>query len=226
VLLSVLPASARFAVALQPEVATARIGISAGVAIAQVPPGTDRRALEQRIPILFETADRLGVTIDSVSVGQGFFSEDGVVMSEHDLDLVVSGPPDNVNALAAILGQAWDQSLVFDWYAAADGSMATATILLPSGAVALTGPIYEQLVGELVDGGHVRYAGADSLIFVANTGDGPDAAFYARMTRAQQLFERVGVRVGPVQPGRAEMVTLDRATYDAYIARRIRGKAA
>jgi hypothetical protein len=124
------------------------------------------------------------------------------------------------------VGQTWDQSLVFVWYGGADGPMATATIPLPGGAGALTAPIYEALVIELVDGGHVRYAGADSLIFVANTGDDPDGAFYARMTRAQQLLERAGVRVGPVQHGRAELVALDRANYDAYIAGRIRGKAA
>jgi hypothetical protein len=92
-LLSGLPPSARPAVALQSGIATARIGISAGVPIEEVPLGTVRRALEPRTPILFETADRLGVRIETVSVGRGFWSEDGELMSEHDLDLVVTGPP-------------------------------------------------------------------------------------------------------------------------------------
>src|SRR4051794_33587928 len=70
-------------------IVTMRLGISAGDAIQKVDRGTDRRALERIIPELFETATMLGIRIDSVSVGRGFWSEDGEVDSENDLDLLV-----------------------------------------------------------------------------------------------------------------------------------------
>lgn len=207
------------AIARTTEVGTARLGISAGEAIADLPPGVAGPALEQRLPLLFETAARVGVRIETASVGQGFYTADGELLSERDLDLVVAGSRDDVNALGAILGRAWDQGSVFIWHADAGGPMATATIPLPGGAELLTDAIYRDLVVELADGGHVRYAGPDSLLFVANTGDEPQEAFAARMGRVRDLLERAAIRTGPLQLGRAEQVTLERDNYDEHIRR-------
>ena len=104
-----------------PMVVTMRLGISAGDAIQNVERGTDRRALERIIPELFEAAMALGVRIDAVSVGRGFWSEDGEVESENDLDLVVTGLRENVLALGATMGQRWGQSAVLAWEMTAPG---------------------------------------------------------------------------------------------------------
>lgn len=216
----------RLAAASDSELVTARLGIAAGAAEDDLPLGTSGSALAMQIPILNEEASSLGVRVDTVSVGQGFWSDNGELQAEQDLDLVVTGPRDSVNALAALLGKSWDQSAVYVWYAAADGPMATATIPLPGGTDGLTTSVYQQLVVELTDGGHVRYAGPDSLIFVAHTGDDSEDAFAARMGRVQQILQNAGVATGPLQAGRAEMVVLDQDNYDQYIAPRVHGKAA
>jgi hypothetical protein len=101
--------------------------------------------------------------------------------------------------------------------------MATATLPLPGGTDRLADAVYRQLVTDLADGGHVRYAGAQSLLFVANTGGEPDAAFNARMERVRRLLERAGEQVVPIQPARAEMLAVTRDTYDDFIlGRRVR----
>jgi hypothetical protein len=199
---------------------TARLGISAGQAIADLPPGTAGPALATRIPVLFDTAARLGVEIETVSVGQGFYTEDGALQSERDLDLVVSGARDDITALGALLGRSWDQSLVFVWFVDPTGPLATATLPLPGGAQALTEPIYQHLVVELKDGGHVRYADSASLLFVANTGGEPEAAFFARMDRARALLDQAGLPTAPLVRGRAEQISLTREQYDQYLERR------
>src|SRR4051812_18265802 len=69
-----------------PTIVTMRLGISAGNAIQKVERGTDRRALERILPVLTLASGELGVRIDSVSVGRGFWSEgNGEVGSENDL---------------------------------------------------------------------------------------------------------------------------------------------
>lgn len=213
-----LVATAPRVAASQPDQVSARLGISAGAAIEDAPLGLRGRELRQRIPILFETADRLDVRIKTASVGQGFFSDDGALLSEKDLDLVVAGRRERITTMAAILGSAFDQSVVFVWFFEPGGAQATATIPLPAGAEALTTAIYEQLITELADGGHVRYAGHRDLIFVANTGDEPEAAFSARMERVRTLLARLGVPSGPVRYERAQFVALDRDAYDEHIA--------
>src|SRR5688572_24168266 len=85
-------------------IVTMRLGISAGDVIQSVERGTDRRSLERIIPELFQTATALGIQIESVSVGRGFWSEDGIVESENDLDLVVTGLRENILALGATMG--------------------------------------------------------------------------------------------------------------------------
>jgi hypothetical protein len=199
---------------------TARLGISAGAAIEDAPLGLPERGLRERTPILFDTARRLDVRIETASVGQGFFSDGGVLLSEKDLDLVVTGRRDRITVMAATLGKAFDQSVVFVWFFGRehDGDQATATIPLPGGAEALTTPIYQQLVTELADGGHVRYAGRDSLLFVANTGDEPDEAFFDRMDRVRALLARSGIPTRPARCDQAEFVALDRDSYDEVIA--------
>ena len=221
-----LPAPADPAVAWAAESVTARLGILAGAALANVPLGTAGPALEQRLPILFPVAAELGVRIETVSVGQGFFDADGELLSERDLDLVVTGPRVDVNALGAILGRAWNQASVFIWYADAGGTMGTATIPLPGGTEMLRPEICRGLAAALPDGGHVRCAGPDSLLFVANIGREADAAFAARMRRVHRLLERADVRAGPVRHDRAAMVTLDRERYDEYLDRGGVGRAA
>ncbi|HEX2514901.1 MAG TPA: hypothetical protein VH257_09380 [Chloroflexota bacterium] len=208
------PAEAR-----QMDVLTARLGISAGAAIEQAPLGLEGRPLRERLPILFETANQLDVRILDASVGQGFFSEGGVLLSEKDLDLVVRGRRDRIVVMGAMLGKAFSQSVVFVWFFGrpGDGGQATAGVLLPRGAEALTPQIYQQLVTELSDGGHVRYAG-QGLLFVANTGGEPDGAFLDRMERARKLLGRAGVPTRPVRCERATFVAIDRASYDQIIA--------
>jgi len=197
---------------------TARLGISAGSAIEDVERGTSGAALAARIPELAATASALGVTVVSASVGQGFWSEDdGSLGAEHDLDLVVTGQRADINALGAILGKAWDQNSVDIWYPSPTANQATATISLPRGTAGLTDDVYSQLINELADGGHVRYAGADSLLFVANTGNDTPAEFFARMDRAKALLASAGVQTGPVVQGSAEPVLLDRANYETFI---------
>jgi hypothetical protein len=199
---------------------TARLGISAGAAVEQAPLGLAGRGLQERIPILFDTARRLDVRIQTASVGQGFFSDNGVLLSEKDLDLVVTGRADHITVMAATLGKAFDQSVVFVWFfgRGRGGDQATATIPLPGGAEALTTAIYQQLVTELDDGGHVRYAGRDSLLFVANTGDEPEAAFFDRMDRVRALLARSGIPTRPARCERAAFLALDRDSYDQVIA--------
>ena len=205
---------------------TARLGISAGDRIQTVERGTDRRALERTLPELFQTATMLGVRVEAVSVGRGFWSEDGEIESENDLDLVVSGIRENILAFGAILGQQWGQSAVLVWESAVGADMLTATLPLPGGTAPLTEQVFEQLAKVLTDGGHIRYSGADSLVFVAHTGDDSPAEFRARMARAQTVLTAAGVRTGALAFGQATMVALTRATYQQYIDGAIRGKAA
>jgi hypothetical protein len=219
-LIAVLPVLPQPADAHQSGRVTARLGISAGAAIEDAPLGLDGRPLRERIPVLFATADRLDVRIETVSVGQGFFADNGMLLSEKDLDLVVSGRRERIATLAATLGKAFDQSLVFVWFFGRGGDQATATIPLPGGAEALTTAIYEQLVTELVDGGHVRYAGRRDLIFVANTGDEPEPAFFARMERVRTLLATAGIPAGRLRCDRADFLAIDRESYDDYIGGR------
>jgi hypothetical protein len=198
-----------------------RLGISAGAAIADVPLGTTGAELSRHIAVLFQTASRLGVRVETVSVGQGFFADDGELFSEHDLDLLVSGRRQDVNTLGAVLGKAWEQSVVFIWHPASpadEQTMATATVPLPGDAAGLGDATYAALLTELEDGGHVRYAGPESLLFVANTGDESDEAFAARMERVRRLLAQHGVPTGAIAFGRAAMVVADRERYDALIA--------
>src|SRR3954453_22614119 len=113
---------------------TARLGISPGDANQGLPLGADRRVLERSLPELFEAATALGVRIEEVSVGRGFFPGDDGVDAETDLVLVVSGTLPNVLALGAILGQRWGQSVVLVWELRPDGDMLIASGSLPTGA--------------------------------------------------------------------------------------------
>jgi len=105
-----------------PDVVTMRFGISPGDENQGLTPGSDRRVLERALPELFETATSLGVRIDTVSVGKGFFAGDEGVDIETDLDLIVTGVRPNVLALGATLGQRWGQSVVFAWENRPDGT--------------------------------------------------------------------------------------------------------
>jgi len=198
-----------------------RLGISAGTAIEDAPLGATGADLYPRVAVLFQTAAQLGVRVETVSVGQGFFAADGELLSELDLDLLVSGRRQDVNRLGAVLGRAWEQSAVFIWHpvSPADSeTMATATVPLPGGADALTAATYAALLTELADGGHVRYAGPESLLFVANTGDEAEGAFAARMERVRCLLAEHGVPTGPVTFAPAVMFVADRDNYDTLIA--------
>ncbi len=214
------------AVAAQPSgLVTAQIGIAEGRVIQDLPLGTSRRALEDRLPLLFRAAEEFGVRIDSVSVGRGFWSEDEQLQSENDLDLVASGVRENVLAFAAMLGQAWEQRSVFVWFFRTDGEMLTVTVPLPGGADAVARPTFELLVAELPDGWHVRYAGAESALFVANTGDESEEPFRARVLRVEQTLRGAGARTGPILVRRAEMVALTTETYAEAITGAVRGKS-
>ena len=74
------------------------------------------------------------------------------------------------------------------WESAPGADMLTATLPLPGGAAQLNEQVFEQLAKVLTDGGHIRYAGADSLVFVAHTGDDSQAQFRARMADAQKVL--------------------------------------
>lgn len=211
-----------------PPMVQARLGISAGDVIQSVERGTDRRALERIIPELFETAMQLGVRIDDVSVGRGFWQEDdGEVESENDLDLVVSGMLENVYALGATMGQRWGQSAVLVWTPLpSPDSMMTVTLALPGGTAGLDETVFTALAKELTDGGHIKYAGARSLIYVAHTGDDSDEQFQARMARARSVLLAAGVQVANPIYVPASMVALNRANYQQFIDGAVRGKAA
>lgn len=225
---SLLVGSASTAVAApeqqMPTIVTMRLGISAGSAIQTVTRGTDRRALEGIVPELFQNAMMLGVRIDTVSVGRGFWSEDGKVESENDLDLVVTGLRENVLALGATMGQRWNQSAVLAWEMQVEGEMLTATLPLPSGTTGLTEALFEALAKALTDGGHIRYAGPDSLLFVAHTGDDTDDQFRARMLVARSTLDTSGVRPGTLTFAQATMTELSRDTYQRYVDGAVRGK--
>ena len=163
--------------------------------------------------------------IDSVSVGRGFWSEDEELQSENDLDLVASGVRENVLAFAALLGQAWEQRTVFVWFFRTDGEMVTVTVPLPGGAEAVGQPTFASLVTDLPDGWHVRYAGAESNLFVANTGDESEDAFRARVLRVEQSLRAAGTRTSPILVRRAELVALTTETYADAIGGAVRGKA-
>jgi hypothetical protein len=194
--------------------------------IQTVDRGTDRRALERIVPELFETARALGIRIDSVSVGRGFWSEDGEVESENDLDLVVTGLRENILALGAMMGQRWDQSAVLAWESMVEGEMLTVTVPLLSSPASLNEAQFEALAKVLTDGGHINYAANESLVFVAHTGDDTDDQFRARMGEAKDLLERSGVRTGSLELAQAEMTVLNRANYQQFIDGAVRGKAA
>jgi hypothetical protein len=210
----------------QPPTVTAQIGIAEGTVLQELAPGTTRRALEGRLPLLFRAAEEFGVRIDAASVGRGFWSEDEALQSENDLDLVATGVRENVLAFAATLGQAWEQRSVYVWFFHADGRMLTVTVPLPGGADGIGPPGWEALVAELPDGWHVRYAGAESALFVANTGAEPDEQFRERVVRVEGLLRDGGARTGPMVVRRAEMVALTTETYAEAIAGATRGKAA
>ena len=212
-------------VAAQPAIVQAQIGIAEGTVIQQLPLGTNRRVLEQRLPLLFRAAEEYGVRIDAASVGRGFWSEDDALASENDLDLVASGVRENVLALAATLGRAWEQRSVYVWFFRSDGPMLTVTVPLPGGADAIGRPAFEALVAELPDGCHVRYVGAESALFVANTGEEADEQFRARVLRAERKLRDSGAATTAILARRAEMVALAEATYAEAIAGAVRGKA-
>jgi hypothetical protein len=216
-----------------PNVITARLGISPGDANQGLALGADRRVLERALPELFETATALGIRIETVSVGRGFFAGDDGVESETDLDLVVTGVRENVLALGATLGQRWGQSVVLVWEARGSGEtptpsgeMLTAAGALPGGADRITDATFSALIKEFPDGGHIRYAGPESLLFVANTGEVSDLEFRERLGRAQRILETGGVRTGSLTTAHAVMVELNRDNYQQYIDAAIRGKAA
>jgi hypothetical protein len=203
-----------------------RLGISAGDKIQTVALGTDRRALERITPELFQEASALGIKIESVSVGRGFWSEDGEVEHENDLDLVVTGLRENVLALGASMGQQWGQSSVLAWEMRVESEMLTATMPLIGGTAGLNEAVFEALAKELTDGGHIRYADPESLVFVAHTGDDTDDQFKARMGKAKDALEAAGVRTGVLSFGQAVMVEMNRSTYQQYVDGAVRGKAA
>jgi hypothetical protein len=209
-----------------PDVVTMRLGISPGDDHQELAPGTDRRGLERALPELFEMATALGVHIDTVSVGRGFYAGDAGVEAETDLDLIVTGVRPNVLALGAMLGQRWDQSVVFAWENRDDGEMLPATGLLPGGAVKIADATLEAIGTTLPDGGHIRYAGAESALFVAHPGDFAESEFRSRLVNAQRILVGAGVRTGNLTMARATMTTLDRGTYQQFIDGAVRGKAA
>lgn len=203
---------------------TMRLGISAGDAIRNIDRGTNRRALERIVPELFDAATMLGIRIDAVSVGRGFWSDDGVVESENDLDLIVSGVRENILAFAATLGQRWDQSVVLAWQMQQGGDMLTATLPLISGTDALDEELFEALAKELADGGHIKYAGAQSNLFVAHTADDSTDDFRARMAKARAVLTTGGIQTGTLAFGQAEMIALTRDTYQQFVDGAVRGK--
>lgn len=209
-----------------PTIVTMRLGISAGDVIQSVERGTDRRALERIIPELFETAIMLGIRIDTVSVGRGFWSEDGEVESENDLDLVATGLRENILALGATLGQRWGQSAVFVWEMKVGGEMLTATLPLGNGVTRLGESTFEALAKVLTDGGHIRYAGSESLLFVAHTGDDSGDQFRIRMAQAKGLLDSAGIATSALVFGQAEMTVLNRENYQQFVDGAVRGKAA
>jgi hypothetical protein len=208
-----------------PTIVTMRLGISAGDAIQSVQLGSDRRALERIVPDLFSAATDLGVRIDAVSVGRGFWSDDGEVDHENDLDLVVTGLRENILALGATLGEQWGQSSVLAWEMTVTGEMATATLPLPMGTAGLNDTVFEALAKQLIDGGHIKYAGPESLVFVAHTGDDSDDEFKDRMAQAKSIPDAAGVRTGTLTFAQADMTELSKESYQRFIDGAVRGKA-
>jgi len=211
-----------------PTIVQMRLGISAGDAIQNVKRGTDRRALEQIIPELFQAANGLGVRIDEVSVGRGFWSEDGKVESENDLDLVVTGLRQNVLALGATLGQTWGQSSVLAWEMTVTGEMLTASMPVTAAVEPFNDSLFQKLAEVLTDGGHIRFAGTDtllSLVFVAHTGDDSDEQFRARMGRARDVLKANGLEASAPVFAQADMTEISKDTYQQYIDGAVRGKA-
>jgi hypothetical protein len=208
-----------------PDVITARFGISPGEAHQDFKPGTDRRALERLLPELFQEAMALGVRIDSVSVGRGFYRGDKEVETEIDLDLVVTGMRQNVLALAGILGQRWDQSLVYVWEIRDDGETLIALGELTSGLDQMSNATLQLLGTELPDGGHLKYAGSESLLVVANVGDSSEEELRMQLARVQGVLERGGVRTGRLLTARAKTYELTRANYQQFIDAAQRGKS-
>jgi hypothetical protein len=211
-----------------PTIVTMRLGISAGDAIQNVKRGTDRRALERIIPELFQTANTLGVRIDEVSVGRGFWSEDDKIESENDLDLVVTGLRENVLALGATLGDRWGQSSVLAWEMTVTGEMLTASLNVTAAVEPFDEKLFQDLATVLTDGGHLRYASDDSMLtlaFVAHTGDDSDDEFKARMAEAQHVLQRAGLNASAPIFAQADMTEISKDTYQQFIDGAVRGKA-
>jgi hypothetical protein len=144
-------------------------------------------------------------------------------MSEKDLDLVVTGRREAIEALGATLGQAWSQSVVYVWYPTADfGRHTTATIPLPGGASQLSDDTYQQIAAQIAGGAHVKHAGLDSFIFVAKTDESePDDAFSYRMMRLAEVLTAAGVQTGPIEYGRADVTVQTRDTYHQYVGQHV-----
>ena len=124
------------------------------------------------------------------------------------------------------LGQRWGQSTVLAWELKVESEQATATLPLPGGTAGLNEVVFEALAKELTDGGHIRYAGPDSLVFVAHTGDDSDDQFKARMAQAKTILEAAGVRTGNLTFAQADMTAITRDSYQRFIDGAVRGKAA
>ncbi len=211
------------------RVVTSRLGISAGEEIVDVPLGTSGPALEEQLPLLFETAATMGVRIETAS------DRPGLLLRRRPATLRARPRPPGQRApgggqrpggpprpgLGAVLRLYLPSRAGRGGRAGGAGTpvpaLATATLPLPYGAQALTDEIYQALVAELSDGGHVRYAGPGSLLFVANTGDESEGEFRARMERVARLLGQAGISSGPLQLGRAELLVADRDNYDDLI---------
>jgi hypothetical protein len=195
-----------------------RLGISAGGPLQPLERGSDRQALMAVIPELFTTAARFAVRIDDVSVGRGFSNIDGrVVRSQNDLDLVVTGLKGNILAYGAWMGRQWGQTAVLAWEFHPQGRMLTMSLPLPGGAGMLDNDDFGELTAVLTDGGHIRYQGARSLLFVAHTGPDSEANFRFRMAKAKEILASAGAQTGAIQYEQSSMVLLTAANYQEFI---------
>ena len=99
-----------------------------------------------------------------------------------------------------------------------DGETLIASGQLLSGADRMDEATLQALGTELPDGGHLKLAGPDSLLVVANVGMVDEEEFGERLGRAQRVLEEGGIRTGGLTREQAHMVELNRSNYQQFIA--------
>ncbi len=228
----------------------ARLGAAADQ-IQNLPQGATLRSVESVYPELLQAIDDSGVEVVSAAlgrggVGQGMWDEGYTksdpkaeakaaaerlpIGSERDLDLIVSGTRQQIEWLAASIGQSGNQSEVIVAYDDPDGDIPAVTLRL--GAIG-DSPDFQQALNMAADqsrgglgGWHLAYnpEGQAIEIFSANRyAEGDARARYddllGRVRRVRTVLEQFGFKSELPEYSLHEIVSFKQGDYDGVIQR-------